>query len=152
MITTIEKFELIGIAVKTQNLPQKAEVDIPQLWDKFIKENIVSKIPNRVNNDVYSVYTLYEGDYTQPYTTFLGCKVSSLSTVPEGMITLSIETATYEQFVTKGKMSDNVVLDQWINIWQSDLNRAYIADFEIYKETELDYDNMEVPIFVGINL
>ena len=150
MKTTIEKFYVIGISVRTTNEGGQAAKDIPQLWERFMSDDIESKIPAKISRDVYGIYTEYEGDYTQPYTTVLGCKVESLDNIPEGFIGLTIETANYEKYTAKGKMSDDIVYNKWTEIWQSDLDRTYIADFEIYGERSVDMDNAEVDIFISV--
>lgn len=150
MKTTIEKFYVIGISVRTTNEGGQAAKDIPQLWERFMSEDIESKIPAKISRDVYGIYTEYEGDYTQPYTTVLGCKVESLDNIPEGFIGLTIETANYEKYTAKGKMFDDIVYNKWTEIWQSDLDRTYIADFEIYGERSVDMDNAEVDIFISV--
>lgn len=150
MKTTIEKFYVIGISVRTTNEGGQAAKDIPQLWERFMSEDIESKIPAKISRDVYGIYTEYEGDYTQPYTTVLGCKVESLDNIPEGFIGLTIETANYEKYTAKGKMSDDIVYNKWTEIWQSDLDRTYLSDFEIYGERSVDMDNAEVDIFISV--
>lgn len=150
MKTIIEKFHIIGIAVRTQNIPGKAEADIPQLWTEFMEKNILEQIPNRFDNNIYCIYTDYEGDYTQPYTTVLGCKVNNLDKIPDGLKGYTFETNQYEKFVAKGKMIDGFVYNEWLKIWASDLNRNYKADFEIYDEKARDKESAEVSIFVGI--
>ncbi|MBD8348815.1 GyrI-like domain-containing protein [Dysgonomonas sp. HGC4] len=150
MKTTIEKFFVIGISVRTTNEGGQAAKDIPQLWEKFITENIAAKIPGKVSDSVYGIYTEYEGDYTQPYTTVLGCKVSSLDNIPDGFIGLTIKADNYEKYTAKGKMSDDIVYKKWTEIWQSNLNRTYLADFEVYGERSVDMDNAEVDIFISV--
>ncbi len=150
MKTTIEKFYIIGISVRTTNEGGQAAKDIPQLWDRFVSEDIESKIPNKASTDLYGIYTEYEGDFMQPYTTIVGYKVSSLDNIPEGLIGLTIETANYEKFTAKGKLSDDIVFNKWTEIWKSDLDRAYLADFEIYPEKSCEMDNAEIGIFVSI--
>lgn len=150
MKTTIEKFYIIGISVRTTNEGGQAAKDIPQLWDRFVSEDIESKISNKASTDLYGVYTEYEGDFMQPYTTVVGYKVSSLDNIPEGLIGLTIETANYEEFTAKGKLSDDIVFNKWTEIWKSDLDRAYLADFEIYPEKSCEMDNAEIGIFVSI--
>ncbi|MBF0576287.1 GyrI-like domain-containing protein [Dysgonomonas sp. GY617] len=150
MKTTIEKFFVIGISVRTTNEGGQAAKDIPQLWEKFITENIAAKIPSKVSDSVYGIYTEYEGDYTQPYTTVLGCKVSSLDNIPDGFIGLTIKADNYEKYTAKGKMSDDIVYKKWTEIWQSNLNRTYLADFEVYGERSVDMDNAEVDIFISV--
>ena len=102
--TKLEAVRIIGIAVRTTNENGQAAKDIPALWDKFMKEGILNKIPNKINNDVYSIYTDYESDYTKPYTTILGCKVSSFDGLPEGLVTKTIDVGNYAKFSTKGDL------------------------------------------------
>lgn len=76
--------KVVGIWVRTNNHKEQGLQDIQALWGRFMGEGIASKIPNLKNNTVYSIYTEYEGDYTQPYTTVLACEVDSLEIIPEG--------------------------------------------------------------------
>lgn len=150
MKTTIEEFHVIGISVRTTNEGGQAAKDIPQLWEKFVSEDIESKIPNKASTDLYGIYTEYEGDFTQPYTTIVGYKVNSLDNVPDGLIGLTIETANYEKFTAKGKLSDDIVFNKWTEIWKSNLDRAYVTDFEVYGEKSCEMDNAEIGIFVAV--
>ena len=71
----IEPFKIIGISIQTTNENNQASKDIAALWGRFMEENLLTKIPNKACSDIYSLYTSYEGDHTQPYTTILGCRV-----------------------------------------------------------------------------
>jgi len=62
---------------------------------------------------------------------------------------LTIEKANYQEFVAKGKMPD-CVANTWREIWQMDIDRAYIADFEVYDERSKDWNNAVVDIFIGV--
>ncbi len=147
---SITPFKVIGITIRTTNENQQGAKDIPALWDRFMSENIVSKIPNRLEDAVLSIYTNYESDYTKPYDTILGCKVSTLDEIPEGMIGASFDGGEYEKFVSKGDLHKNVVYDTWVEIWNTDLNRAYTADFEVYGEKSMDAKNAEVDILIAV--
>ena len=147
----IQKFNIIGVSIITTNENEQSGKDIPALWDKFISEGIAEKIPNKINHSIYSVYTDYEKDHTKPYTTILGCAVESLDLIPEGMIGKVIETASYEKFIAKGNLNNGIVINEWIKIWNSDLNRSFTSDFEIYGEKAQNPENAEVDIFIAIN-
>lgn len=147
----IQKFNIIGISIRTTNENEQSGKDIPALWDKFISEGIAEKIPNKINHSIYSVYTDYEKDHTKPYTTILGCAVESLDLIPEGMIGKVIETASYEKFIAIGNLNNGIVINEWIKIWNSDLNRSFTSDFEIYGEKAQNPENAEVDIFIAIN-
>lgn len=146
----LDAFSIIGIAVRTSNEEGKSAQDIGALWEKFMSENIIGQIPNKINQNVYSVYTDYEGDYTQPYTTLLGCKVTSLEEIPQGMVGKSFDESTYLKFTAKGNLADNAVYDAWVKIWNEDLSRKYIGDFEVYGEKAQNLADAEVAIYVGI--
>lgn len=148
---TIAPFQIIGIAVRTSNQENQAAKDIPALWNRFISENIMEKIPNRTGLEVYSIYTNYEGDHTQPYDTILGCKVSTLDEIPEGMIGQAFEGGKMAKFTSKGNLDDNIIYQTWLEIWNTDLDRKFTADFEIHGPKSMNRANAEVDILVAIH-
>jgi len=150
METNIEQFKIIGIAIRTTNENNQAVGDIANLWNKFLSEKIIEIIPNKISPEIYSVYTDYEGDYTKPYTTVLGCKVENLYQIPEGMVGKEFEGGKYHKIIAKGDITKGVVVQEWLKIWNSNLKRAYTADFEIYGEKAQNPENAEVEIFVAI--
>ncbi|MEM1220796.1 MAG: WYL domain-containing protein, partial [Bacteroidota bacterium] len=74
----IAPFLFAGIGVRTSNQAGKAAQDIGALWQRFLGEQIATKIPNVIDPTVLTVYTDYDGDHNQPYTALIGCRVSSL--------------------------------------------------------------------------
>lgn len=150
-ISTLEKFYIIGISVRTTNENGQAGKDIPELWNKFMSENLMDKIPNKIDSSLYCIYTEYEKDYTKPYTTILGCKVSSLENIPNDMVGKAFEKENYTKITAKGNLLQGMVFDEWTKIWNSQIDRKYSADFEIYGEKAQNPENAEVDIFIAIN-
>ncbi len=148
--TKIKELKVIGISVRTTNENGKAAEDIPQLWNKFLSENILEKIPNKVNSNIYSIYTDYEGDYMKPYTTILACEVSSFDEVPEGMVAKTIGGGNYKKYVAKGNLKENIVYNAWLKIWEDKIDRAYTSDFEVYGAKAQNQEDAEIDIFVGV--
>jgi predicted transcriptional regulator YdeE len=147
----IQSFQIIGISVRTTNENGQAAQDIPALWYKFISENIIDQIPNKVDNTLYCVYTNYEKDHTKPYTTILGCKVSSIAEIPENMMALTIKEANYAKYIAKGDLNKGAVFNKWAEIWTDvSIDRAFTADFEVYNEKAKDPNNAEVDIFIAV--
>jgi predicted transcriptional regulator YdeE len=146
----IEQFHIIGISVRTTNENGQAGLDIPALWQKFMAEDIASQIPNKIDTDIYCIYTKYEKDHTKPYTTILGCKVENTLHIPAGMVSTKILAGNYEQFTAKGNLLQGLVYNEWIKIWNTDLPRTFTADFELYGEKSKDPTNAEVAIFVAV--
>jgi len=146
----IQKFNVIGISVRTTNENGQSGKDIPALWSQFMTEEIQSKIPNKVSEDLFCIYTDYEKDHTKPYTTILGCKVENLDVVPENMIGKTIESANYEELIAKGNLSEGIVFNKWLEIWNSDLDRSFTADFEVYGEKTQNPEKAEVAIYIAL--
>lgn len=147
---TIKKIHIIGITVRTTNENGQSGVDIPKLWQTFLMENCIDQIPNKIDNTVYCLYTDYEKDHTKPYTTILGCRVENLSVVPSNMTGKTIEQATYAKYTAQGNLAEGVVFNEWVKIWNTDLPRAFTADFEIYGQGSQNPENAEVDIFIAL--
>lgn len=146
----IQKFNVIGISIRTTNEDGQSGKDIPSLWNKFMTEEIQGKIPNKVSEDIFCIYTDYEKDHTKPYTTILGCKVESLDNIPENMVGKTIESADYEELIAKGNLSEGIVYNKWLEIWNLDLNRSFTADFEVYGSKTQNPENVEVDIYIAL--
>jgi predicted transcriptional regulator YdeE len=146
----IEPFNIIGISIRTTNENGQASKEIAELWGKFLSENILTKIPNKVNSEIYSLYTDYESDHTKPYTAVLGCKVENLENIPNGMVGKSFDGGTYVKTTEKGDLMEGFVVNQWSKIFEMELNRTYDADFEIFGEKAQNPSDAEVDFYVGI--
>ena len=149
---TIQKFYIIGISTRTINTNGQSAIDIETLWQKFWGEEIQNHIPNKINNDIYTVYTEYESDFTGEYTTIIGLPVSSLEDIPIDMVGINIETNNYQKIVSKGKMPE-AIGNTWLEIWadkELDSKRAYKADFSIHGEKYYEGDNAEVITYLSV--
>ncbi|HNB40645.1 MAG TPA: GyrI-like domain-containing protein [Anaerolineales bacterium] len=144
--------KIIGIAVRTTNKDGQSARDIGELWGQFYSQNLLETIPNKLSNDIYSIYTDYKSDFTDEYTTLIGLQVSSLDTIPSGLIGRQFPTETFEVFTAKGEMPQ-AVMNTWLDIWQRDneLQRKYTYDFEFYGEKSQNGENSEVQIFIATN-
>jgi predicted transcriptional regulator YdeE len=146
----IPAFSVIGIAVRTSNENGQSVKDIPALWQQFMQEAVIEKIPNKTNHDIYCIYTEYEKDHTKPYTTIIGCKVSTLDTIPAGMKGVYFEEASYIKITAQGNIQEGLVFNEWIKIWNADLPRAFTADYEVYGEKASNPEAAVVDIFIAI--
>ncbi len=147
---TVKAFKVIGISIRTTNENEQAAKDIGELWNKFMSEGILEKIPNKVDNTVYSIYTEYESDHTKPYTTVLGCKVEHLNEIPNGMVGKSFKGGKYVNFSTKGDLTKGLIVDKWTEIWKMDLDRVYSADFEVFGEKAQNPNDAEIDILIAV--
>lgn len=149
-IQKIKPFSVIGICVRTTNENGQATKHIPALWGKFINEGTLEKIPGKIDNTIYCIYTDYEKDHTKSYTTILGCKVQNLDNIPNEMVGKNVDEASYEKFIAKGNLMQGAVLNEWKKIWNADVQRTFTADFEVYDEKSKNPENAEVDIFIAV--
>ena len=147
-----ESFHLVGLKLdkKTTNQGGQSGIDCGSLWHKFEDGNYAARIPGKIGSEVYAVYFEYDGDHSQPFSYFIGCRVNPQTETPEGMDRLSIPTASYHRLIAKGPMPDCLV-KAWKNIWNTNHNRAYDYDFEVYDERSRDWSHAEVEIFLSVN-
>ena len=147
----MKEIHLIGISLpgKTTNEQGQSAIDCGNLWQKFLTEGYATRIPAKLSDEMLAVYYDYEGDHTKPFAYFIGCKVASGATPPEGMIRLTIPSGDYRLFIAKGRMPD-CIADCWKAIWESDINRAYSYDFEVYGEKSKDWNDAEVDVYISI--
>ena len=142
-------FFVAGLAVRTLNKDGQAGKDIGRLWQSLMQPGVADKLNEKEGNEVYCVYTDYESDYTGYYTAILGYKVSSIEYLPEGFTGKAIAASKYEVFTADGEFPTNIGAT-WQHIWQTDLNRTYTADFDVYELKE-KFEDTEFKIYVAID-
>ena len=149
-------FTLIGISARTTNAQEiSGRGVIGTMWQRFMGEQLLEKIPNRADSNILALYTSYESDANGAYTFVLGAKVTSAKTIPSGMIAVKIPAGKYFVLTTDRGPTDKVVPEAWARIWslsKSQLGgeRAYKIDFELYGPHAADPQNAQVQIYVGI--
>jgi len=150
-MTPKEPFKLTGLKFdkKTFNADGQAATDCGSLWQQFMSEGIASKITGMLSPDIYAVYFEYEGDHTQPYSFFIGCKVSTDAETPEGLQSINIPNQNYTVINATGKMPD-CVANAWQEIWNSDIDRTYGFDFEVYTVLSADWSDVQVAIYLSV--
>ncbi len=146
----IEPFKVIGISVRTTNENNQASKDIGDLWGKFISENVLGAIPNKIDSTVYSIYTEYESDHTKPYTTILGCRVENLKDIPKGMIGKSFDGGSYVKLSAKGDLMKGLIVNKWREIWKMDLDRVFTADYEVFGVKAQNPADAEIDFLIAI--
>lgn len=146
----IEPFKVIGISVRTTNENNQASKDIGDLWGKFISENVLGAIPNKIDSTVYSIYTEYESDHTKPYTTILGCRVENLKDIPKGMIGKSFDGGSYLKLSAKGDLMKGLIVNKWREIWKMDLDRVFTADYEIFDVKAQNPVDAEIDFLIAV--
>lgn len=144
-------FKIIGVSVRTSNQNNQAATDLPKLWQQFFEAEVLENTPNKISNDVLSIYTDYESDFTGAYTTIIGVMVDTLDEVPQGLLGREFGPDKFDVFTAAGEMPMAVV-NTWNEIWQKDkdLNRKYNYDFEVYGAESQQGANSKVAIYISV--
>lgn len=144
----LDEFEVMGISIRTTNQNGQSGKDIGQLFGEFWAKGIIDKISNKLSKDIYCIYYEYESDFNAPYSVMLGCRVESLINIPTGLVGLKIPRTKYLRFDSYGELPD-CLIKTWSEIWNSEIDRRYSFDFDVYPEYPTD--SAQVQTFVSVN-
>ena len=139
-----EGFDVIGLSARVRNDEPSG---IVALWSQFYQSGLGERLPAAAGGGIHAVYHAYAGDQSDPYTMTIGYRAPADAACPEGLSRVSIPSQSYAVFEAVGTQPD-ALMAQWQTIWNSDLDRAYIADFDAY-----DAENKErVTVSVGVKV
>ncbi len=141
---------IVGIECRTSNALDAGPVDIPKHWEKFFRDGIAEKIPNKTSDEVFALYCNYAGDHTQPYSLVIGCSVDNASKIPEGMVAKTIPSGSYACFRAVGEHPQSLI-ETWGKIWNTKLSRSYSGDYELYGEKFTSHSPQEVEVLIAIS-
>lgn len=139
---------IVGIELHTDN----SEIGLQKIgehWNRFYQEQVLQLISYRKNNKIVALYTNYEKDHTGPYSLILGAEVNATKNVPQGMVSVQVPQQTYNIFTAKGAMPKALVAT-WQKIWNTDMQRTFVADFELYDERSNQGSASEVDIYIAV--
>ncbi len=149
----LDKFYVVGISVRTTNQNHQSQGgDIAKLWEIFFRNGYLQQmLANKVSDDIFCIYTDYESDYTGKYTTIIGYKVSGIEGIPTNLsLTIKeIPESKYYKYISEGELP-YAVGKTWAHIWQSNIDRHYAADFDVYGAESRDPKNTKITTFLSI--
>ncbi|AIK97083.1 GyrI-like domain-containing protein [Candidatus Odyssella acanthamoebae] len=154
----LNEMKLVGITCRTNNNLEMdpSTAQIGATLQAYFGENLPATLVNRKNpGTTYCVYTDYESDVTGDYTYFVGEEITSLDTIPNGLVALTIPAQHYTKFTTKAGSMPMICISAWQKIWAMSPRevggeRNYVADFEIYDNRALDPQNTILDIYIGL--
>lgn len=150
-VVELAKKQVIGIGSRTNNHSPKMPSIIGGLWQKFYQGGVFASIPNKSTQTSLGVYSEFEGDQDDDYTITVGTEVSSTESVPAECSVLEIPAGRYAKFTVNTTMQNGPadVGAAWAQIWQTTLDRTFIADFEEYFAPNAD-GSETVNLYIGV--
>ena len=145
----LEGFSVVGLSIVTDN--EKASDEINALWEEFFAGNIGQKVENRADDVIYAVYSDYEGDHTKPYRLTIGYKIEGDPKIEGHLHHVMVQAADYAMMSAAGEQP-KALIETWQAVWQSDLDRRFETDFEVYGKRFFEEGVHEVLVCIGVNL
>ena len=145
-IVELEEKKVFGLRARTNNQAPDVGAVIGGLWDRFFVQGIHDTIPDKCSGMPLGIYSGYAGGILDDYDFTAGCETDAEGEAPEGMVSLRIPAGRYARFTVKGHMQ-RAVAAFWQELWKMDLDRAFGADFEEYRNQ--DVENAVIYIYIG---
>ncbi len=152
-----DEFVVVGIEARTSGERElSGEGEIPALWERFRREHMLEKIPNKADANIYVLYADYSRDRMGEYSVIIGAKVKDKSQVPAGMVVKTVPAGQYAVVTSEKGPADTVIPAAWQKVWaleDKDLlggTRAYKVDFELYDAHSADPQNLQADLYIGV--
>jgi predicted transcriptional regulator YdeE len=149
-------FYVIGIAARTQNSAERnGKGKIGEIWHELLRDNLASKIPNKIGINLTAVYTDYERGLDNHYTYLLGLPVSSIQNVPAPFVAKHIPGGRYSVVTSDRGPIERIVPETWRQICSMPVVelggiRSFRADYEIYDQRAADPAKAQIEVYVGL--
>jgi predicted transcriptional regulator YdeE len=150
-------FSIAGIEVRTSNAKEAtSEGVIGKQWQKFFQDGVLQKIPNKIDGNVYAVYSDYASDHNGEYSLTIGAKIADGSQVPAGFVVKTVPAGNYAVVTSEKGPVAGVVIAAWQRVWDLEQKkelggtRAYKADFEFYDQRAANPQEAQVDIYLGL--
>lgn len=152
-LSQIEAFDVIGLSSRISG-NEAASEEINALWQNFFETQLAHRLPNRLDDVIYAVYSDYEGDHTKPYRLTIGYRMKESephAVVPEDACLVRVARGDYAMMSAGGEQP-KALIETWQAIWQSDLDRCFETDFEVYGTRFFEEGVHEILVAVGIKV
>jgi predicted transcriptional regulator YdeE len=146
-LVELEEKTVVGVTARTKNSDENMPNIIGGLWNSFYQDVIYPQIMNKINQKALGIYSDYESDVNSEYSVTVSCEVSDVKSIPVNTVTKAIPAGKYAKFIVRGHMQ-KAVADFWSQLWQMDLERSYICDFEEYQDCNME--DAEIHIYISI--
>lgn len=139
-------FTAIGLTARVRNDDPSSIVG---LWERFSQSDVLSMLPEGTDETVHCIYHGYSGTHLDLYKMTIGYVVVDTAMCPAGLEVVRVPPQNVMKFEAIGDQPGALVAC-WQSIWQTEMNRAFLADFDIYDRDRPDHVTVMVGIDVGL--
>ncbi|WP_410770442.1 GyrI-like domain-containing protein [Fontibacillus sp. BL9] len=174
------EIKLAGIGARTTNAAEAGPNGrLPELWERYYRENIAAAVGGADSTTLYALYTDYESDASGAYTviighepqetgegqesgkgtevgngTGIGTEISYGTGIETGLQQAVIPASDYLVFQSRKGPVQTVVAEAWGQIWayfqDSAEKRTFTGDYELYDLQDFDPGNAVVSIYIAV--
>lgn len=152
-----DSFFIVGLEARTNTAKEASgQGIIPQQWQKFFKEAILQKIPNKADQNLYVAYTDFTDKRFGDYSVVIGARVTDHSHIPAGLVLKSIPAGNYVIIPSGKGPAEQVIPAAWQRIADAEDKgqlghmRTYKADYEVYDAASMDPQAWQAELHVGV--
>lgn len=140
-IVNLEEKIVAGVSAMANLKSPKSPAIIGKLWEDFYG-GVFNSLKERTNEKCIGLYADYadNGDYK-----VMVC--SEVNTKEQGAETAVIPAGRYAKFVIRGHIV-SAVREFWQELWKTELDRAFVCDFEEYQGG--DMNDMEIHMYISV--
>lgn len=146
-IVKLNKKIVAGIGAITSNQDPDMTMIIGSLWNRFYRDGIYERIPYKTHQKPLGIYTDYTSEEKGDYFAMVACEVKQSDGLPEELTVREFPAGVYARFVVKGDLH-KAVGEFWSRLWEMDLKRTFIYDFEEYQNS--DEKDAEIHVYIGV--
>ena len=117
---------------------------IGALWQAFLSQDIRSRLGAGACENIYCVYHEYQGSVMDPYRMTIGYR-TPVAEAPDGLHRADVPKQHVRTFTVKGPQPQALIA-QWQAIWGADLDRSYIADYDVYDANDPETVRVKVGV------
>lgn len=158
-IRQLGDLRIVGAELRTKGDGSNFK-EIPQFWDRFLKEGTRKRIPAATDPQI--LYGLCTGmdDETGDFSYVIGADVGPDVEAPEGLGRFDVPATTYAVFTARGRFVDGEYSKAIQAMWKyaygewlpenTDWVRAEGDDFELYDDRRMNDSEAECDIYIPV--
>lgn len=149
-VTTLPTMHFVGIEKKVEVNNKLFTQELTNAWQAYARNAKTIGIKNKVNNNIYIIYSDYSPLPKGYISVFLAYRVSEYADIPAGFDILTVPRHSYAIFNVNQRRSPQIAAC-WDKINRFNLNRTYRYDMESYPSSSSTSDTNTAQIMISIH-
>lgn len=150
--------KVIGYQIRTTIKDNRNQTEVPAFWDRYLEQNLGSRIPNAVNRGTELGICMEFNSETGTFAYVIGMEVDCFDNAEPDMVCVTIPKSQYAVFTTSKVLESdfvpsihrtwNYIFDEWFPT--SGYRHAGTPEIEINDERLLNKQEMQMEIWIPV--